>query len=187
MGADSQGMVGSVPEGFGMLALTQGYLNLGSGQRPFAKPWLNVDLQEKWQPDLVCDCAHLPYSDGTCRMVVLHHVLEHYGCNEGRGVIAEAFRLLAPGGSLLVFVPDMRALAQRWLMHKLDTQVYMTNLYGAYMGDECDRHKWGFVRETLEDELWQQRWSEVKAFDWRPIPGADLARDFWILAIEAVR
>lgn len=162
-------------------------LNCGSGQRPFAKPWVNIDAQERWQPDLVADCSRLPYEDGSCDMIVLHHVLEHFGCGEGEGLIAEAHRLLQPGGSLLVFVPDMRALAQAWLMGKMDTQIYMTSVYGAFMGDDHDRHRWGFTRESLHEELAGQSWMEIKPFDWRTIPGADIAKDWWVLAMEAVR
>lgn len=166
-------------------------LNCGSGQRPFAKPWVNIDAQERWSPDLIADCSSLHYSDGSADMIVLHHVLEHFGCGEGQGVLREAYRLLRPGGSLLVFVPDLRALAQRWLMGQLDTQVYMTNLYGAFMGDDHDRHRWGYVPETLAQELMQSAtqcpWNRVGAFDWRVIPGANIARDWWVLGMEAVR
>jgi len=163
------------------------HLNLGSGQRPFAKPWINIDAQERWNPDLVADCSALPYADGSCDMIVLHHVAEHYGSGEANGLFDEAFRLLRPNGSLLVFVPDMRTLAQHWLMGKLDTETYLINVYGAYMGDEHDRHKFGFVQETLEKSLWRRGWVEVRPFDWRRIPGADLAKDWWVLAMEAVR
>lgn len=163
-------------------------LNCGSGQRPFkGDGWINIDAQERWQPDLVADCSHLPYADGSCDLIVLHHVLEHFGCGEGEGLIQEAWRLLRPDGSLLVFVPDMRALAQAWLMGRIDTQIYMTNVYGAYMGDEHDRHRWGFTRTTLELELYGCAWSQVKAFDWRKIEGSDLAQAWWVLAVEAVK
>lgn len=162
-------------------------LNCGSGQRPFSPPWVNVDAQERWHPDLLADCAALPYADGSCEMIVLHHMLEHFGCGEGVGVLKEAFRLLQPYGSLLVFVPNLRVLAQKWLMGKLDTQVYVTNLYGAYMGDEHDRHRWGFTPESLADELRRQPWQDVRAFNWRDVPGADIARDDWIIGMECVR
>lgn len=163
------------------------WLNRGSGQRPFQKPWVNIDAQEKWKPDLVADAAHLPYEASSAAFVVDHHLWEHEGCGGALALQQEAFRVLRPGGRLLVFVPDLRALAQRWLMSQLDTQVYMTNLYGAYMGDEHDRHKWGYDHNSLAQELTRCDWAEIRPFDWRPIVGADLARAWWVLAYEAVR
>jgi len=163
-------------------------LNCGSGQRKFVgNGWINIDAQARWEPDLVADCSKLPYADGSCELIVFHHVFEHFGCGEARALQAEAFRLLRPGGSLLVFVPNMRALAQRWLMGQLNTQIYMTNVYGAYMGDEHDRHCWGWDSHELVKELLAISWADVRLFDWRPITGADLARDWWVLAMEAVR
>lgn len=167
-------------------------INCGSGQRPFTSTseveWCNVDSQSRWNPDLVCDGSRLPFRNRSADYFVLHHVLEHFGCGEGEGLIREAHRVLKPGGSLLVFVPDLRALAERWRDGRLDTQIYVTNLYGAYMGDEADRHKWGFDHSSLLHSLDDLKlWSTIKVFDWRTISGADIARDWWILGMEAVK
>lgn len=169
-------------------------LNIGSGQRPFkCTPevrWVNVDkiAREGHANDLLCDGASLPYMSGTVDYFVLHHVLEHFGCNEGEGLIREAHRVLRPGGSLLVFLPNMRALCTRWLEGRMSTQLFMTNVYGAYMGDEEDRHKWGFDPDSLSEFLWERGpWSGMGAFDYRPIAGADLCQDWWIMAAECVR
>ena len=170
-------------------------LNIGSGQRRFTSTeevkWVNVDSQSVSPdrvPDLVCDGSDLPYSDGYADFVVLHHVLEHFGCGEGAGLIREAHRVLKPEGSLLVFVPNMRALAVEWLNGKLSTQIYLTNVYGAYMGEEADRHKWGFDPQALSDFLWESaNWSGMGPFDWRTLPGADIAQDWWISAAECVK
>ncbi len=165
--------------------------NLCSGQRPFGKPFINVDVQDKWNPDIVADCSDLSMIGGeTSDMVVIHHGVEHFGCGEANGMIEECRRILAPGGSLLIFVPDMRALAQRWLSRQITTQIYMTNVYGAYMSDEADRHKWGYDYDSLYKFLTFrfEKWQDVKAFDWRKIEGADIAGpDFWILGMEAVK
>lgn len=164
------------------------WLNCGSGQRPFQKPWLNVDVQERWNPDVVLDLKQpWHFEDASADLVVFHHVWEHEGCQEARGMQEEAWRVLRPGGSLLVFVPNMRALAQAWLLGKLDTETYLINIYGAYMGNEHDRHRFGYTRETLERELKACPWTQVKPFDWRWIEGMDVARDWWVLAMEAVK
>lgn len=163
------------------------YLNLGSGQRPFQKPWVNIDAQARWEPDVVADCSSLAYTDSSAEMIVLHHVLEHFGCGEGIALQREAWRLLQPGGSLLIFVPDMRALAQGWLMGRLDDETYMINVYGAYMGDDRDRHRFGYTAVTLHQELRACPWGEVKEFNWRKVAGSDFAKAWWVLAWEAVK
>ena len=172
-------------------------LNVGSGQRRFSAgiessiEWINIDINPKWNPDIVGnwnDLQECGFEDSSVDYVVSHHSLEHVGCGEGDGFIREAHRVLKPRGSLLVFVPDMRALAQRWLTGQLDEQLYMTNVYGAYMGDEADRHKWGWSRQGLWAYLKKFTFRDVKAFNWRKLGGADLAGpDWWIIALECIK
>ena len=164
-------------------------LNLGSGQRPFKAPWTNVDCQKKWNPDIDLDITHLP-TDWAMRvdMIVLHHVLEHFDCTTGPELLRECYRVLKPGGRLLVFVPDQRALAEAWLTSKIDDYLYTVNLMGAYMGDEADRHKWGYCFRSLHLAMRKAgSWQSICEFDWRPIEGADIARDWWILGVEGVK
>ena len=177
-------------------------LNVGSGQRKFdiSKGWINVDriysrgtikVGDKdvpSTPDVAADAAQLPFKDCSASMVVCHHLLEHLGCGDGDGLIKESYRVLCPGSSLLVFTPNLRALAARWLVNQISEYTYMVNSYGAYMGKEEDRHKWGYSQEGLLYYLQlQASWSEVKLFDWRSIEGAEIARDFWIAGVEAVK
>lgn len=164
----------------------------GSGQRPFDREhgWINLDINPKWEPDIVGDWNDLSmFDDNSLDYVVAHHTIEHVGCGEAAPFIRESYRVLKPDGSLLIFVPDMRALCQRWLSHQMDTQLFMTNVYGAFMSDEHDRHRWGFDTASLREALQHTAaWSKVIPFDWRKIPGADIAGpDFWILATEGVK
>jgi predicted SAM-dependent methyltransferase len=172
-------------------------INAGSGQRPFTSnqqvKWLNWDCQSvvlegvTYTPDLICDLREKwQAEDDSVDYVVLSHSLEHEGCGEAQHYQQEAYRVLRASGSLIVTVPDMRQLAQAWLMGKIDTQLYLTNVYGAYRSDEHDRHRWGFDHDSLHKEL-RKCFSTVCDFDWRPIPGMDLARDWWILGAEAIK
>jgi predicted SAM-dependent methyltransferase len=161
-------------------------LNIGSGQRPFGKPFINIDKQSKWNPDIVCDFGslQLPYTDEQVDLIVLHHVLEHYGCGEADKVLQECLRLLKPSAPLIVSVPDMHELSTMWREGRLNDQVYMTNVYGAYMGDEADRHKWGYTRRSLTQTLLAAGFSTVQVFRGR-IEEADIAQAAWILTLEA--
>jgi len=169
-------------------------VNLGSGQRKFGTPehpWLNVDCNPKWEPDLLADGADLSIiASDTAEYVVLHHVLEHFGLGEADAMLKECYRILAPGGSLIVCVPDLRELARAWLRGKINDYIYCVNLYGAYMDDEADRHKFGYSENSLGLTLvtcTDKVWHSVKPFDWREIEGANIAKDWWILAMEAVK
>lgn len=170
-------------------------LNVGSGQRSFAvsKGWTNVDCVSRppdQVPDVVCDANKLTekFPENSQDMVVLHHVIEHFGCGEADEVLKQCFKVLKPGGSLLVFVPDLRKLAGRWLSGELDDFSFMVNVYGAYQGLDGDRHKWGFDASTLYKYLMTiPGTGKVKMFDWREIPGADIAKDWYIVGMEVVK
>jgi SAM-dependent methyltransferase len=173
-------------------------LNVGSGQRPFPSTpelkWVNIDSQARWNPDVVCDGANLvgsqgfTFTDNSVDYVVLIQVLEHFGCGEGEGLIKEAYRVLKPGGSLILSVPDLRALCTEWLHgKKLDTQLFVTCLYGAYMGDEADRHKWAFTSESLLAFLKAGPWKSVTIGRCPDISGSSIPHDWWILEAECIK
>jgi len=170
-------------------------LNIGSGQRRFKDEipwkWLNLDIQYK-PPDQVPDVI----SNGAAAirpaavdLVVLHHVLEHFGCGEADALLEECWSVLSPGGSLLIFVPDTMAIARRYILRQIDDYTFRVLTYGAYQGAEEDRHRWGYDYASLQGYLGKtlDGGAAVKFFDWRKIPGADLARDWWVLAMEAIK
>ncbi len=164
-------------------------LNVGSGQRPFDKPWINCDIQSKWNPDVVADCRSMPmFDDGSAEIIVLHHLYEHFGLGELDGCVRECHRILEPRGSLIVTTPDLNALTRGWLNGKINDYIFCVNLYGAYMSDEADRHKWLYTGKTLAESLTKAAgWNSIKTFDWRAIPGASIAQDWYILGIEAIK
>lgn len=165
-------------------------INIGSGQRPFGAGWINVDAQERWHPNVVTNGLEYlqRHTDASVDMICLHHVLEHYGCGEADALLRECYRVLVPAGSLLVFVPDMLELALGWIEGRIDTQIYLTNVYGAFMGDPADRHAWGYTQRTLNETLMRVGFPAPQRFDWRKIPGADIAGpDWWILGVEGIK
>jgi len=168
-------------------------LNVGSGQRRFDTvgdwKWYNLDIQYK-PPDQVPDLI----SNGVTAirgmaadLIVLHHVLEHFGCGEADELVTMCLLSLKPKGSLLVFVPDTMAIARRYVLRQIDDYTLRVLTYGAYQGAEEDRHRWGYDHASLREYLNRLGGGVVKFFDWREIPGADLAKDWWILGMEAVK
>ncbi len=165
-------------------------LNVGSGQRKFgpAGGWINVDCQPRWEPDICCAAGHIPLDDNYADCVVLHHCAEHMTLDASKEAFREAYRLLRPGGSLLVFVPDLRELTRAWMEGRISDYIFCVNLHGAWMGDEADLHRWSYTHETLSAHLMNScAWRQVMPFDWREIEGMCAAKDWWILAVEAIK
>jgi len=80
--------------------------------RPFAAHVCGVELEFERAAEAGRDlpaisCASveaLPFHDGTFDLVLSHEVLEHVG--DDRRAVAEALRVLRPGGRLAAFVPN---------------------------------------------------------------------------------
>lgn len=163
-------------------------LNLGSGQRPFGEGWTNVDKQERWNPDIVADMTSMPmFADASAEMIVIHHGLEHLDLTSADNCLRECYRILKPNGELIVTVPDLYALTRAWIDGKIDDYIFCVNLHGAWMGDDSDVHRWSYTYKTLMDKIRKVGFKSVVCFNWRDIPGASIARDWWICAVEAIK
>ncbi len=124
-------------------------LNLCSGQRPFGAGWTNCDTNPRWSPDVVTDCTSMPmFADNSAEMIVIHHGAEHFTLSGSQALFAECNRILAPEGSLLVFVPDLEALVKAWTHGRISDYIFCVNLHGAYMNDSADFHRWNFTAKT---------------------------------------
>jgi predicted SAM-dependent methyltransferase len=62
----------------------------------------------------------LPFGDNECDAVYHSHVLEHLRPEEAARLLAECFRVLKPGGTLRIAVPDLEGIARHYL-HTLET------------------------------------------------------------------
>lgn len=81
-------------------------LEIGSGKKPL-RGFEHLDIVARPNIDHVCDASGpLPFEDGTFAYVYACHVLEHIAWFHTRDVIKEWVRILAPGGTLDISVPD---------------------------------------------------------------------------------
>jgi predicted SAM-dependent methyltransferase len=84
-------------------------LHLGSG-REHKKGWVNVDLVGA-RVDLAWNVGHrLPFADSSVIGIFHEHLLEHLTLAQGMRLTRECARVLEPGGTLRIGVPDVAAL-----------------------------------------------------------------------------
>lgn len=129
-------------------------LDIGSGEFPASgfgagDGWTTVDL---YRPaDMKADMAELPVEDGSIEAIVCSHALEHVARERVPAILAEWFRVLQVGGSLMVLVPNLDYAAKRWL-ETPDDERPMELLFGLQR-DEGDFHRTGWNATTLERDL----------------------------------
>jgi len=79
-------------------------LHIGCG-REVLPGWVNADV-ERIPGAVRADATRLPFRDGTFGEVLASHLLEHIP--DAKGAITELARVLRPGGTLEIRVPDYR-------------------------------------------------------------------------------
>jgi predicted SAM-dependent methyltransferase len=93
------------------------YLDIGCGQRTHPE-FINLDYT--WWPgvDICWDVTKgIPLPSASMRGIYSEHCVEHLELDQADALFAEMFRLLAPGGTLRVIVPDGELYARRYVEH----------------------------------------------------------------------
>lgn len=169
-------------------------LELGAGNKRGGGDWLTIDLTSKC--DLYWDLNRgIPFPDGSVKKIYSSHLLEHLTFKEGQRLLAECRRVLAPGGTISVCVPNARLYIEAYLSNRLlDTTRFLGYLpafnkttaidyvnYTAYLDGH---HKYMFDLDNLVHVLSTSgfRKARPRAFD----PGLDSQeRDFESIYAEA--
>lgn len=144
-------------------------LNLGCGGRPLPG-YVNVDMDTLDQikarypgttfaDDLVVEQFNvfaLPYGDGTVDEVRADSFIEHLPFADEPRLLAEAVRVLKPGGRLLLEVPDFERLVTLWLaaaddwkdFYRLDDEAIASlHWFGTYTRAMTNR--WGYLTASI--------------------------------------
>lgn len=137
-------------------------LNIGSGNKKI-EGWIGIDLDG--DPDIRADIRALPFSDEYAHEAMAIHVIEHIWRWEALDVLREWFRVLQPGGKLVLELPDLMKCAQSILTHP-DPRRGVWGLYGdpGYRS-ELMSHKWGWTQSELKSELLAAGFTKIKVRD----------------------
>lgn len=188
-------------------------LNLGAGDRPLSG-WVNCDLEAKPGIDIVGNARDLgALPDASFDVVRASHLLEHFYLNEAPALIREWTRVLRPGGTLMVCVPDFRGVVRDYLdnpfilqpgafelpfgQEKLpDKYVYLAHIFGWYYEDGSRppmQHRMVFDFRSLARLLNRTgSLTSVREFDYRKeepylLGVEDASTNLWSLNVAAIK
>ena len=126
---------------------TSPLLNVGCG-RHFHPAWCNLDIVSDDPAVITHDLQKgLPFADNTFSVVYHSHVLEHLDLACGRQLIQECYRVLQPGGTLRVVVPDLEQIAK----------LYLANLERAWNREPGGAANYHWMKLELLDQMVRQR------------------------------
>ena len=156
-------------------------LNLGCGRDPNKKlpmPWLNVDV-DGVACDFMCDIRHLPDSwTGCAEEVRASHVLEHFFLDEMPSLLTEWRRVITPGGTVRVIVPDLAIIAEalirgvdskgRKSVSIAETTPIFAQIYGAgYETSKTEnpwRHRFLFNENILKELFLMHGFQDARSY-----------------------
>lgn len=130
-------------------------LNLGCGDAPL-DDYINIDLYSS-SANLLLDLTKtLPFPDNSVDEIYAKHLIEHFTRLEWSRIKKDWYRVLRPGGVLIIECPDIC----RWMKRFLDNSMgerwsyWIIGIYGAQdLSGEGHLHKNGFDLEKLTSDL----------------------------------
>lgn len=134
-------------------------LNLAAGDKYFPG-WVNVD--SFGDQDVSSDVRKLPFPNDYADHAEAHHILEHIHRREAGPTLTEWFRVLKPGGKLVLELPCLDKMAKLIVEGEKNIRLTLLGLYG----DPRDRrpnmdHKWAWSVGELKEMLYGIGFKEV--------------------------
>ena len=147
-------------------AMSAGRLRLNVGGTEKKSGWKIFNIQPGADVDYVGDCTDLrQFPDGTVDEIYASHVLEHVAYDVPlRRALAEFHRVLRPGGSASISVPDFEILCRLFLDARATARDRFHIMRMAFGGqtDANDFHHVGLTYEILSKYLTQAGFSRVE-------------------------
>ncbi len=153
-------------------------LHLGCGKR-YIPGFVHVDLSDHPHIDHRHDISSLPmFGDATADLIYVCHAFEYFDREEAASVLQEWRRVLRPGGTLRLAVPDFEAMARVYDETK-QLDLIHGPLYGRMGirtpdGERIAYHKTTYDFESLARVLASAGFRGVRRWDWRATEHRDV-------------
>lgn len=152
-------------------------LNVGCGGRSIPG-YTGVDaVAERTAAEIVARADAIPLADASVDEIMAIHLIEHVHLWESPKLLAEWFRLLKPGGLLVLELPDLvkccRNIVEGYtLAGKHPDQAGLWGLFGdPRKEDPFMGHKWGYTFKTLRPIVASVGFADIveRPTQWHPV------------------
>lgn len=162
-------------------------LNVGCGGRDLPG-YTGVDAVPRPAAKIVAPATKIPLADGSCDEVMAIHLFEHLVPWEGPVALAEWYRLLQPGGKLVLEMPDLKKFCAN-ILKILDGGVVMAGkhpdqagMWGGWgdprLKDPYMLHRWAYTFATIKPLLEQAGFTKITEHETVFHPIGRNVRDF---------
>ncbi len=132
----------------------------------------------------------LDYPENSVERIEGYMVLEHLTPFDAKAFIKKAHKMLEPGGTLILEVPDLEKVCRLILAFRDDGEYLNTGAFGVrgFFGEPTDHmtkgdyHKWGYTPGTLGQLLQEAGFSR-----WRVSDGVSHLYPLRDMRVEAVK
>lgn len=130
-------------------------LHLGCGDYWF-EGYLNIDINVYGGTDMLWDIRKgLPFQNEVVEIIEAYEVLEHFNRDEVFELLEDWKRVLIPGGTIKISVPDMDGLIEKY---QTDKDEALKMIYGFV---DHPNHKWGYTVDSLKEVFEQHGFKDV--------------------------
>lgn len=132
-------------------------LHLGCGGRHF-EDYINIDWRKTRATDLVCDIRKLPYPDNSVNLIETYHVIEHLPRHSLSKALREWYRVLVPGGMLIIECPDFDVAIKKYIE---GDEKQLNSIFGLQRFPR-DTHQFGYNFKRLKKILKESGFKNIK-------------------------
>lgn len=142
-------------------------LNVGCGLN-ILKGYVNIDKVKTTPETVVKDILNLDYPDNSVEEIYMRHVIEHFFEDDIKKLLKNCYRMLQPGGKLVIETPDFDRIVEAWTKKILPKELLNKFLFGfGAAASTRERelhmiHKFVFDQELLTRFLNEQGFTVVE-------------------------
>ena len=144
-------------------------INMGCGWRNFGHDWIHIDGGDYEHLDYKTGVIEIPQLENeSADLIYASHVIEYFDRNEITEVLLEWKRILKPGATLRLAVPNFAVLCNLYLQGKIKLGNTLGPLYGRMeMDGEYIYHKTTYDFESLKILFDSLGFENIRLYDWR--------------------